>query len=87
MRARSRRDRWQEEVLITSHEMVWIVLWFQTRSELWKQRAQSEDMPAELAPYAYRQASIWEKLKHLAAVRFHTVHKDFSMTFGYGNIN
>ena len=33
--ARSCQDRWKEELLITGHEMIWIVLWFQQRVEVW----------------------------------------------------
>jgi hypothetical protein len=86
MRARSRRDRWQEEVSITSHEMVWIVLWFQARAELWRQRAENTEESTGLASYAYRQAAMWDKLKRLAVIHFGNVHKDFPSVFGYSSI-
>ena len=86
MRARSRRDRWHEEVSITSHEMVWIVLWFQTRARIWKDRAGSGPASPCLASYAYRQAATWDKLKRLASGHFHEVHKGFSKVYGYGTI-
>jgi hypothetical protein len=86
IRARSRRDRWQEELSITSHEMVWIVLWFQTQAEVWRRRAQVVDLSPGFASYAYRQSSMWDKLKQLAAGLFHKVHEEFSTVFGYGSI-
>jgi hypothetical protein len=87
MRAKSRRDRWQEEVSITSHEMVWIVLWFQGQAGTWARQAESGDTFPSLVSYAYRQAATWNKLKRLAAFHFHQVHHDFSAVFGYGTIN
>jgi len=79
LRARSRWDRWKEELLITGHEMVWIVLWFQKQAEVWRHQADCVDASTGLA-------SMWHKLKHLALVHFHKVHKDLSGVFGYSSI-
>jgi len=86
LRARSHQDQWKEEILIAGHEMVWIVLWFQKRAEVWRHQADCVDASTGLASYAYQQASMWHKLKHLALVHFHKVHKDLSGVFGYSSI-
>lgn len=83
IRARSRRDRWREEVSITSHEMLWIVLWFQTRADHWIKRAQNIELSTGLLPYAHRQAAMWERLKKLAIILFSKVYPDLSTVFGY----
>jgi len=86
LRARSCQDRWKEELLIAGHEMVWIVLWFQKQAEVWRHQADCVDASTGLASYMYQQASMWHKLKHLALVHFHKVHKDLSGVFGYSSI-
>src|SRR4051812_10275659 len=55
LRAKSRQDRWNEELSMTSHEMVWVVLWFQRRSAVWRSRAASElpNGSPGLAAYAH----------------------------------
>ena len=83
MRARSRRDRWHEERLITSYEMVWVVLWFQHRAKLWNERAKSSP---QFAAYAYRQASNWEKLKEVALIRFRKANPKIVEVLGYTDI-
>ena len=66
--------------------MVWIVLWFQTQAEVWRRRADSEGTSPGLTSYAYRQVSMWDKLKGLASNLFHEKHQDFSKVFGYYSI-
>jgi len=66
--------------------MVWIILWFQKQAEVWRHWADCVDASTGLASYAYWQASMWHKLKHLALVHFHKVHKDLSGVFGYSSI-
>ena len=83
--ARSYWD-WKKEQLITGHEMVWIVLWFQKWAEVWRHRADCVDTSTGLASYAYQQASMWDKLKHLALVHFYKVHKNFSGVFVFFSI-
>ena len=69
-----------------SHEMVWLVLWFQNQARTWKDRAEGRNTSPRLVSYAHRQAAIWNKLKQLAAFHFHTVHDDLSKVFGYRTI-
>ncbi len=40
LRAKARSKRWQEEVLILQHEMVWTQMWFEHQQEVWEKRMQ-----------------------------------------------
>jgi len=86
LRTRSHWNWWKKELSITSHEMVWLVLWFQNRADIWRHRAHSEDASTGITSCAYRQVSMWDKLKRQAVVHFYQVHKDFSCVFGYDSI-
>jgi hypothetical protein len=86
IRAKSRHDRWREEVSISSHEMVWVPLWFQYRAQEWRDRAAQQAGPG-LSAYAYRQATTWERMKQVALARFHKANPEISSVFGYDNIN
>lgn len=82
IRAKSRRDRWKEELAVTQHEMVWVLLWLQHRAKMWTKRAEGTSKP-ELAPYAYRQAANWEGMKQIAHTIFLDTNPDLADIFGY----
>ena len=88
IRAMSRRDRWKEELAITSHEMVWVILWFQHRATMWRTKASQaanvfDVQSMDLRAYAYRQADNWERLRDTASSDFHKANERFTYTFGY----
>jgi hypothetical protein len=87
-RAKSRHERWKEELSIASHEMIWIVLWFQNRVGLWKSRALSASKHGShgSAAYAFRQAYHFRRLKEEALSRFSSANKGLSTVFGYESI-
>lgn len=85
IRAKSRRDRWKEELSVTEHEMVWVLLWFQNREALWKTRAKDVSC-RELAPYAYRQADHWGRMKQVAHTIFMGSNNDMADVFGYDEL-
>ena len=64
--------------------MVWVMLWFQNHAALWKRRAGAS--PPELAPYAYRQAANWERMKEVAHTIFMNVNNDLADVFGYDEL-
>lgn len=85
IRAKSRRDRWNEELSVTKHEMVWVMLWYQNRAALWKGRAKAAVQP-ELAPYAHRQSDNWETMKEVAHTIFISENNDLADVFGYDEL-
>jgi len=86
IRAKSRYDRWHEELLISSHEMVWVPLWFQHQAQEWRDRAMQQSDQG-LAAYAYQQAANWEKMKQVALSRFRDANPEIVNVFRYSNIN
>ena len=86
--AKSRHKRWKEELSIASHEMIWIMLWFQNRVGLWKSHMLSTSQNGfhGLTAYAFRQAYHFQHLKDEALSRFSSANKDLSMVFGYESI-
>ncbi|KAG5634201.1 hypothetical protein H0H81_002915, partial [Sphagnurus paluster] len=82
IRAKSPRDRWKEELAVTQHEMVWVLLWLQHRAKMWTKRAEGTSKP-ELAPYAYQQAANWEGMKQIAHTIFLDTNPDLADIFNY----
>ena len=57
LRAKSRRDRWVEEVELLKSELLWIKLYYQRRAGSWEKRMDScED---GLKYYARKQIKTW----------------------------
>ena len=84
IRAKSRRDRWKEELSVTKHEMVWVLLWLQHRAGIWRERAKATS--PNLAPYAHRQAANWERMKGIVHAMFTDVNENIADVFGYDKI-
>jgi hypothetical protein len=64
LRAKARSKRWEEEVLILKHEMVWTQLWFLHHKKKWEERMRVATMaskPGHVA-YAAKQARVWSQL-------------------------
>jgi hypothetical protein len=64
LRARARRDRWQEELLLTEHEMEWTRRYFGYISNRWRRWAElsKNENKAGHASYAFRQAGMWDSM-------------------------
>lgn len=85
LRARSRRDRWEEELDITAHEMVWVTRYFTHRADAWRNVATSDDLGAVGGPYAFRQAGQWDRMAGVAHDVFSDVNPDLRLVFGYSS--
>lgn len=85
MRAKSRLDRWQEELAITNHEMIWVLRWMENKRVEWGKRAEvaGKDEPAGIRAYAHRQSSSWRELRDASSEVFHRVNPSLEMVFGY----
>ena len=59
LRAKARKERWEEEMELVTSEMDWTTNCFQHHEELWKQRAEKTTSPGHKA-YAWKQGSTWE---------------------------
>ncbi|KAF5342232.1 hypothetical protein D9611_002090 [Ephemerocybe angulata] len=71
IRAKSRSDRWTEEVALLKSEMDWFVRFThfrQTRAEGWALRAETDGSRS----YASRQADMWRRVGADAVVKFRT---------------
>ena len=72
MRAKARRDRWDEELKLVKHEMSWVVLWFKHQKLVWEKRAEKSngaDKPGHRI-YALKQVDLWHRLENHARREF-----------------
>src|SRR6201999_682048 len=73
LRARAQKLRWQEELLLVTYEMQWVVRYFMHQSRMWNERARvsagAGRHPGVIA-YAYRHQSIWDQRTHRADQTF-----------------
>jgi len=63
LRAKARSKRWEEEVLILRHEMVWTQLWFEHHKKKWEKRMEVADKASRAGHHAYaaKQARVWSQ--------------------------
>ena len=85
LRARSRRDRWREELSVTQHEMVWVLLWLQNEVGVWSAHAMKMPNSPGLVAYAHQLASNWKCLAKFALTRF--LNLKLSDVFRYNEIS
>jgi hypothetical protein len=88
MRAKSRNDRWQEEVAITCHEMVWVLRWFESRRAGWVSRAEASSQRGKpgLVSYAKRQADSWKEFRDISDALFRGANPFLESVFGYDSL-
>lgn len=60
LRAKARRERWEEEVELVGGEMSWTVNCFKYHERMWKQMAEEARGPGQAA-YAWKQNSKWKE--------------------------
>jgi hypothetical protein len=58
LRAKARKERWEEEIELVGREMEWTVRSFQHHEEVWRQRADKAKGSGQKA-YAWKQSSTW----------------------------
>jgi hypothetical protein len=63
LRAKARSKRWEEEVVILKHEMIWTQLWFAHQKRRWEERMETAKLTSKLGHHAYaaKQAGVWSK--------------------------
>ena len=81
MRARSQKNRWEEELPRTEHEMVWTMLYFMHQRDLWykrlveiRQRAASH---TGHETYCEEKIFHWEEFARVAAFQFRLANPEF----------
>jgi hypothetical protein len=72
LRAKARHQRWEEELLIVKHEMLWTVLWFGEQKKNWEQRRDNAMLTQSRGHccYAEKQMYIWESFVASAREEF-----------------
>ena len=53
LRAKARRDRWWEEGVMVSHEMLFVILAHRRDEHVWKERAERAENPEGKRAFAY----------------------------------
>jgi hypothetical protein len=69
LRAKARKERWEEEMQLVTSEMDWTVRCFQHHGGIWKQRAEKAEYPGHEA-YAWKQGSTWDEWAKTAEEAF-----------------
>lgn len=59
LRAKARRDRWDEELELVRNEMVWTVRGMQSMAKEWEKLKQSSGEERGLKQYAAKQEGMW----------------------------
>lgn len=59
LRAKARKERWEEEMELVSREMDWTVNSFEYCGKAWKKRADMAEGAGKVA-YAWKQWSMWQ---------------------------
>ena len=81
LRARSQKNRWEEEFLLVCHEMQWTTRYFVHLSSMWEDRFRgNSSLPgagAGAVAYAARQAALWKQMGIAAENLFARVNRDY----------
>lgn len=83
LRAKSRADRWEEELRLAEYEMVWTSRYFLHRADTWLAQVQAPSSATEGHKcYARRQAAFWKKLYQVSWAVFKEVNATVTEVFG-----
>lgn len=69
LRAKARKERWEEELELLKCEMDWTVNCFNHHEKVWEQRAKEAKGPGHAA-YAWKQSSTWANWAKIAENTF-----------------
>ena len=72
LRAKARKERWEEEIELVRCEMDWTVNCFQHHERIWRERAEGADGPGHRA-YAWKQWAMWNEWVGMAETRFNVL--------------
>ena len=77
LRAKARKTRWEEEVVILQHEMTWTQMWFEHQMIKWKGRMEAANLASKMGHHAYaaKQVRIWSEFGQHARTEFGKVKK------------
>jgi hypothetical protein len=72
LRAKARHKRWEEEILIVKHEMVWTKLWFGYQKRQWEERMKIASLALSDGhkAYAAKQVEVWAQFLQKAQKAF-----------------
>ncbi|KDQ25213.1 hypothetical protein PLEOSDRAFT_1106154 [Pleurotus ostreatus PC15] len=62
LRAKARRDRWEEELILLKKEISWALEWFQYQSDKWSKMADTE-ASCGLIAYCHKMAFVWKEFR------------------------
>ncbi|KAF9032372.1 hypothetical protein BJ165DRAFT_1535065 [Panaeolus papilionaceus] len=77
LRARALFQRWQEEIVLVTHEMSWTVRFFTNRASNWKQAALNPQTSQPAAAYAYRKQHACLRIATHADMIFKTFNMQY----------
>lgn len=69
LRAKARKERWEEEIELIQNEMDWTINSFHYHQKIWKQRVDEAESPGHRA-YAWKQSSTWAGWAKTAEITF-----------------
>jgi hypothetical protein len=77
LRAKARHKRWEEEVVILKHEMIWTQRWFEHQKQTWERRMVDAKMALRMGHHAYaaKQVRIWSRFGENARKELESVSK------------
>jgi hypothetical protein len=77
LRAKARSKRWEEEVLILEHEMIWTELWFWHQKNKWEEQIKAAKLASKPGHQAYaaKQVGIWSQFGGNAKKEFGKIVK------------
>ncbi|KAF9555065.1 hypothetical protein CPC08DRAFT_643398, partial [Agrocybe pediades] len=65
LRARAEKDRWQEELQLTRHEMEWTTRFYMHMAQVWAQHRNNCREKPGFTAYAEQQIALWNDLGHI----------------------
>jgi hypothetical protein len=69
LRAKARKERWEEEMELVKNEMDWVVNCFEHKERVWKEMAEGAREGGPMA-YAWKQSWMWGQCAKTAANTF-----------------
>jgi len=79
LRAKARKERWEEEFELVKKEMEWTVNCFRHKEKTWKEIAEGAGEEGHRA-YGWKQSSMWGRQASLAAATFGLYGVDSTLT-------
>ena len=72
LRAKARKERWEEEMELVKNEMDWTINCFEHKERIWKKIAEAAEKGGHRA-YAWKQSWMWGRWAKTAATTFKTL--------------